>query len=89
MEAASAGCHLLLPDRLIYPELYADHATLYAGSAESLAQELKELAALKSKGVLPAPSSDWTARFGWTERRRALDAALSLVVQNSRKQATS
>jgi glycosyltransferase involved in cell wall biosynthesis len=79
VEAASAGCHLVLPDRLVYPELHGAHATLYAAGAENLAAELARLSQLKSVGALYPPSHEWTRGFDWQTRASELDAALGAV----------
>jgi glycosyltransferase involved in cell wall biosynthesis len=82
VEAVSAGCCPLLPNRLSYPELVggavvsADY--LYDGNAAALAQHLTRLAERKRvSGSLVDPSMrESVSRFGWSRRGPALDAAL-------------
>jgi len=86
LEAIAAGAFPLLPNRLSYPELLnlpgnpaaADH--LYDGSVSELTDRLQQLCGRLARGELwrgdPAWARRATARYQWTERAPALDAAL-------------
>jgi glycosyltransferase involved in cell wall biosynthesis len=80
LEAVSAGCIPVVPDRLVYPELY-NQACLYAGDANSLAGRLCDLARLKELGAITDHRqelglSGLVARYQMRTRVTELDQAL-------------
>lgn len=76
MEAAAAGCSLVLPARLSYPELFgADGAvTFYDNTPSDLARVLCELAS-RPRATLPN-SANVARRFEWQRCGADLDAAI-------------
>ncbi len=86
VEAISAGCRPLLPNRLVYPELLSvvddPHSYLYDGDAASLAGALAKLVADHDAGHDTAVDATLTAamqRFAWSVRGPQLDAQLAEV----------
>ncbi len=79
MEAVSAGCYPILPERLSYPELLnGDQRFLYKGTVESLVSKLEPLIddpqlirEFKVKGIAD--------RFGWPGQAGKLDEAIEQV----------
>ncbi len=91
VEAITAGCFPLLPERLSYPELLAGVAAsrrgdfFYDGSVEKLAERLAELAGRLAAGELwrgdAGVARRAVERFAWRERRQRQDDALSALVR--------
>lgn len=86
LEAARAGCSLLLPRRLSYPELFEAHTKamdplFYDGSALDLVAQVKRLAAIPAN--LRPRYREVAATYTWPRSARLLDAAVSQVVQQS------
>ncbi len=89
-EAASIGLHVILPNRLSYPELLnvkdspmrrAEH--LYDGTPHDLALKIAKLANKASQGNL-RPCHDlahhFTEKFGWETRARRMDDEIESIV---------
>jgi len=80
MEACSAGCLPLLPERVVYPELFDEADFFYDGSVEHLADRLAELADRKRRGALwqsdASKARETAGRYAWPRIAPALDAAL-------------
>jgi glycosyltransferase involved in cell wall biosynthesis len=76
MEAVSAGCVPVLPDRLVYPELFPRSA-LYDGTLRGLVDRLVELARVKAAtGRLDSSWVDCSAPFAWDRAKERMDAAM-------------
>jgi len=76
MEAVSAGCVPVLPDRLVYPELFPRDA-LYDGTLRGLVDRLAELARLKAAtGRLDSSFVRYSAAFAWDRAKEYMDAAM-------------
>ncbi|MBN1605203.1 MAG: DUF3524 domain-containing protein [Polyangiaceae bacterium] len=79
MEAVSAGCVPVLPDRLVYPELFPKSA-LYDGTIRGLVDRLAELARVKAAtGGLESPFVGCSAPFVWDRARERMDSAMDAV----------
>ena len=85
VEAITTGAYPVLPRRLSYPELLEScdgaDAFFYDGRPETLADRLTELAPLAHEDRLftaAEPARNAVARFSWTQRTGALDAALAV-----------
>lgn len=83
LEAAHAGCSLLLPNKLSYPELFdavhrANAPLFYDGSPQALARELTRLAALEP-GLRPS-YRDVAARYAWPSAAQSLDQGVDDVL---------
>ncbi len=76
MEAAAAGCQLLLPRALAYPELIADPSAFYDGTTEGLAQCVEKLSQTRpARGRFRAAAE----RHFWTVRAPQLDSQLQAM----------
>lgn len=90
LEAIMLGCLALVPDRLVYPEIYPIQAR-YSGSPESLAHALTQLQHQKSKGKhLTQLYEDWglqqlCGRLCWERRLPVFDDALESLVRGQAK----
>ncbi len=71
VEAASAGCSVVLPRRLAYPEVFGE-AALYYDDEETLVETLADLAHTRR----PRHAGVRAKRYGWDTRAKQLDAAL-------------
>ncbi len=71
MEAAALGCRLLIPRRLVYPELFGDADVFYDGTARHLAARLADLAS--SPVSFDGTARDVALRYLWPKRARELD----------------
>lgn len=83
LEAAHAGCSLLLPEKLSYPELFDSaqgaHVPLfYDGSSQGLARELTRLAQLEP--ALRPAYRDVAPRYAWPVAARRLDQGIDSVL---------
>lgn len=85
VEAAAAGAWPVLPERLAYPEIFADDgagpaASFYDGSIEALVSVLGRLSArLEAGDDLDAErrrARTVAERYGWSRRAGELDAAM-------------
>ena len=82
MEAAASGVRPLLPQRLVYPELFAGlNDVFYDGTIDELADKLAELAAVKNReGRIPDLRESTTTaeagKYAWPIRAAAMDARL-------------
>ncbi len=77
MEAALAGCRLLLPRRLVYPELFDDPDAFYDGTALDLARKLRTLSdGPKTRGQFVHIAETHL----WAVRAAELDAQLQRIV---------
>lgn len=79
LEAAAAGCNLMLPRRLSYPELFGEDGavTFYANTAHDLAESLLDVTGRPRAAV--AQGVELARRFEWPRRAAALDAAIERV----------
>jgi glycosyltransferase involved in cell wall biosynthesis len=76
MEAVSAGCVPVLPDRLVYPELFPESA-LYDGTVPGLVDRLAELARIKAaSGALGRSFVAYSAPFVWDRAKDRMDDAI-------------
>ena len=84
MEAAAAGCIPVLPNRLVYPELFDSAAVFYEGDIDSLTETLAQLAEAKQRGRLNHLTSrsavEVAARYHWPSSARRLDEAVESLV---------
>lgn len=86
LEAVALGCLALVPDRLVYPEIYPPSA-LYSGSTQSLADALTQLASEKAKAsTLLQLHEAWglkrlAASLDWNTRSSIFDDALEKATQ--------
>jgi glycosyltransferase involved in cell wall biosynthesis len=84
MEACSAGCLPVLPDRVVYPELFPRGAWLYDGSVTELVTMLRTLSQRKTSNQFPqadaAEARAIAKHCAWPEAASRLDAALSQLV---------
>jgi glycosyltransferase involved in cell wall biosynthesis len=83
LEAASAGCSLLLPRRLSYPELFTPHDSstqplFYDGSSADLVEQLKRLASMPSHAR--PHYRDVAERYAWPRAAQALDAGIQALL---------
>jgi len=60
LEAASAGCIPLVPDALVYPEIYPEEYRYPAGDVQALVERLRQWLAGAAPG--PVDVEAWTAR---------------------------
>jgi glycosyltransferase involved in cell wall biosynthesis len=87
LEAVGRGALPLVPDRLVYPEIYPP-ACLYDGSEDALVAQLMSLE--KERSALGTLRARYTrlqleslvAQYDWSVRGPALDEALIRVVQS-------
>ncbi len=87
VEAISAGCIPLLPNRLAYPELLAElpeearSPCLYSGDEGELAARLEDLSASLADGREPlgAAPAEAMKKFQWSVRQEELDEAFELA----------
>jgi glycosyltransferase involved in cell wall biosynthesis len=94
VEAVAAGAFPLLPERLAYPEVFADFASesldagTYDGTVEHLAVRLEELCARHARGDLWQGAAERgkasVAGYGWQRAARALDDRLEAVAATKR-----
>ncbi len=89
LEAVAAGCQILAPDRLVYPELYRDTARYPATddrvAVAAITKRLIEMGRRKSErgglvGESMTPTRESIFEFDWPIRARSLDAALTAAV---------
>lgn len=91
LEAVSAGCLPVVPDRLVYPEIYPEDCCYTPAPdgpvGEGLMQRLEQLSHLKQASLTldslydGLGLSEVIARYNWTRRAPELDAALDAVLK--------
>jgi glycosyltransferase involved in cell wall biosynthesis len=85
VEAATAGCYPVVPDRLAYPEVFGvESEYLYDGTASGLVARLTLLSSRVAKGELLSPAERLAVamrRFEWAAAARKLDAEVEELVE--------
>ena len=82
IEAALAGCLPLVPNALAYPEILADSALYFDGSARDLTHHLGKLLSSSAKNQ-PQQAQALAQKYGWNVRAEQTDHLLEQAARRS------